>query len=69
MAWSEFTQRFIPDFYKTYGRLPTDAEIAEAEVSFRNYLRSQGFIPEDEQPTLPLQQLQKGNEESPEPSS
>ncbi len=50
MAWSEFLERFIPDFYKTKGRLPTPDEVKQAEASFRAYLRSHGHIPEDEQP-------------------
>lgn len=57
----EFTQRFVSDFYKTYGRLPTEQEIAEAEASFRQYLHAQGFIPEDEQPSLKTQKPQKEN--------
>ncbi|MDY6785722.1 MAG: hypothetical protein SW833_24765 [Cyanobacteriota bacterium] len=55
MVWPEFNQRFIPDFQKTYGRLPTPEEITQAEANFRQYLRSQGFIPEDERPPLASQ--------------
>ncbi|MDY7012049.1 MAG: hypothetical protein SVX43_00380 [Cyanobacteriota bacterium] len=64
MAWPEFTQKFIPDFQKTYGRLPTPEEITQAEASFRQFLRSQGFIPEDEQPSLDSQKPQEKGEKS-----
>jgi len=50
MAWPEFLERFIPDFYKANGRLPTPDEVKQAEASFRAYLRRHGHIPADEQP-------------------
>ncbi|MBD2576586.1 hypothetical protein [Oscillatoria sp. FACHB-1406] len=48
MAWFEFRQRFIPDFEKTYGRLPTEQEIVDAEARFLEYARSQGANLEEE---------------------
>ncbi|NJL02023.1 MAG: hypothetical protein HC910_16210 [Spirulinaceae cyanobacterium SM2_1_0] len=55
MAWQEFRERFIPDFHKAKGRLPTPAEVDQAEADFRVYLRRHGHIPADEQPLLRTQ--------------
>jgi hypothetical protein len=64
MVWPEFNQRFVPDFQRTYGRLPTPEEITQAEADFRQFLRSQGFIPEDERPSLESLKPQDERKES-----